>query len=580
VGVQPDRRLFLKYLGAGLTGAAAGGGLGPLAEARGTMPFASGAPGDGALSFTPIRPSDADRLVLPPEFDSRPVALWGDALPSGNGRFGYNADYTAFLPLSPDGNEGLLWVNHEYVSILDPEDGECGVYTQTFPLVMGRAATLDDQLHDIGASVLHLRRSNDRWAIVNSPQTRRYDVNSPMRPSGPALQHVRDLAGTLGNCSGGVTPWGTVLTCEENYQKFVPDDVSIAGRGSTGGRFGRRSEDYGWVVECDPADPSFVPVKHTMLGRFRHENVALHASPGAPVIAYMGDDRTNGHVYRFISRDRYDGPAASHRGSLLASGRLFAAVFNADGTGEWRELAERTKLAPNPESPMPAVPTGATMLGQVYTDLGAIVTDAFRAANLIGATPAGRPEDLEVHPLDRSVFIAFTDRATAPGSPFTNVYGEIVRLVEDGDGTGTRFTWMRWKAGGPQAGAMGGDVFAAPDNLAFDRAGNMWVITDIRSDRLNGDERYTAFRNNGLFFIPTAGAQAGRAFQFASGPCESELTGPSWTPDESTLFLSVQHPGSAHGIRTDAAAAPRGSNWPEQRLGAPPRPGVVAINRR
>jgi len=127
---------------------------------------------------------------------------------------------------------------------------------------------------------------------------------------------------------------------------------------------------------------------------------------------------------------------------------------------------------------------------------------------------------------------------------------------------------------------MGGDVFAAPDNLAFDRAGNMWVITDIRSDRLNGDERYTAFRNNGMFFIPTAGAQAGRAFQFASGPCESELTGPSWTPDESTLFLSVQHPGSAHGIRTDAAAAPRGSNWPEQRLGAPPRPGVVAINRR
>lgn len=579
---QPDRRLFLKFLGVGLTGAAAGcGSLGPLAQARGPMPFAvAGAPGAGALSFTPIRPSDADRLVLPPEFESHVITLWGDPLPSGKGRFGYNADYTAFLPLSADGREGLLWVNHEYVSILDPEDGECGVYTETFPLVMGREATLDDQLHDIGASVLHLRHASDRWTIVDSPRTRRIDVTTPMRSSGPALQHVRDLRGTLGNCSGGLTPWRTVLTCEENYQKFVPDDVNTAGRGTTGGRFGRRSEDFGWVVECDPADPAFVPVKHTMMGRFRHENVTLHATPGAPVVAYMGDDRTNGHVYRFISRDRYTGPSSAHRGSLLASGRLFAAVFNGDGTGEWRELAEHTRLAPNPEAVMPEIPHGAGTLGQVYSDIGAIVTDAFRAANLIGATPTGRPEDLEVHPFDRSVFIAFTDRATAAGSPFTNVHGEIVRLVEEGDGTGTRFTWMRWKAGGTQADEKGGDVFAAPDNLVFDRAGNVWVITDIRSDRLNGDERYTTFRNNGMFVVPTTGPQAGRAFQFASGPCESELTGPSWTPDESTLFLSVQHPGSAHGMRKDASAAPRGSNWPSDRTGTPPRPGVVAIRRK
>jgi secreted PhoX family phosphatase len=217
-------------------------------------------------------------------------------------------------------------------------------------------------------------------------------------------------------------------------------------------------------------------------------------------------------------------------------------------------------------------------LGQVYADPGAIVTDAFRAANLIGGTPTGRPEDLEVHPVDGSVYIAFTDRATAAGSPFTNVYGEIVRLVDEDGGAGSRFSWMRWKAGGPEAAA--GAVFAAPDNLAFDRAGNMWVISDIRSDRLNGDVRYTAFRNNGMFFVPTSGQDAGYAVQFASGPCESELTGPSWTPDETTLFLSIQHPGSAHGIRMREADAPRGSNWPGERPGDPPRPGVVAIARR
>jgi secreted PhoX family phosphatase len=177
------------------------------------------------------------------------------------------------------------------------------------------------------------------------------------------------------------------------------------------------------------------------------------------------------------------------------------------------------------------------------------------------------------------VYIAFTDRATAPQSLFSNIYGEIVRLVEHGDGTGRTFAWMRFRAGGPNDAARSGHVFAAPDNLAFDRAGNMWIVCDIRSDRLNRDPRYTAFRNNGMFFVPTAGRHAGRPFQFASGPCESELTGPSWTPDDQTMFLSVQHPGSASGMRRPGMRAPRGSNWPEGRLNHAPRPGVVAISR-
>ena len=216
----------------------------------------------------------------------------------------------------------------------------------------------------------------------------------------------------------------------------------------------------------------------------------------------------------------------------------------------------------------------------MYADLGAIVSDAFRAGNLIGATPTGRPEDVEVHPFDRSVYIAFTASATAPATMFSNLYGQIWRLVDTDEGTGARFTWMRWMVGGPNDETRAGHVFAMPDNLSFDRAGNVWVITDMRSSHLNGDARYTAFRNNGMFFVPTSGPDAGRAFQFASAPCEAELTGPSWTPDERTLFLSVQHPGSASGMRTRQVKAPRGSNWPNRRIGTPPRPGVVAIGRR
>ena len=566
-----NRRSFLQFLGAGLTGAVIpGSALGPLACAQ--------RPSSREMPFTPIQPTSRDALVLPAGFAHDIVALWGDRLPGSNARFGYNADYTTFIPTATDGSKGVLFVNHEYVSL--PEPGEIGVYLQTFPLVWGRTPLVEDQMRDVGASVLQIRRRADgRWEIGASPLTRRYDATSPMRASGPALQNVSDVSGTIANCSGCHTPWNTVLTCEENFQYYVPERVDTSGRGAVGGRFARDGAHFGWVVEIDPLDPSWRPVKHTTLGRFRHENVAIRAEVGRPVVAYMGDDRTNGHVYRFVSENGYVPASAMNRGSLFARGRLYAAVFHANGTGEWREIAGGTPLRPNPGTQMPEIPTGAKTLGQVYTDLGAMVTDAFRASNLIGATPTGRPEDVEVHPLDNSVYIAFTAQATAPGHLFPNIYGEIWRIQDEDAGTGTHFTWMRWKAGGPAGAGGGGSVFAAPDNLAFDPSGNLWVVVDISTSALNSDSRYRAFQNNGMFFVPTSGPDAGVAMQFASAPCEAELAGPSWTPDRQTLFLSVQHPGEANGMRTAGMKAPRGSNWPAGRANDPPLPGVVSIRR-
>jgi secreted PhoX family phosphatase len=532
------------------------------------------------LTFSPIAPTSQDDLILPSGFTYHVVATWGDTLPGTNSRFGYNADFTAFVATAPNGGEGVLFVNHEYISFADATD--IGVYDQTFSQVVGGVPRVEDYMHDVGASVLHVKQDAQyRWNIVASPWTRRLDANSLMIASGPALQGVRDVGGTMSNCSGCHTPWNTVLTCEENFQDYVPEAVNTAGQGTVGGRFNKNGAHFGWVVEIDPLDPAWTPVKHTMLGRFRHENVAIRTKPGEHVIAYMGNDRTDGHVYKFVSSARYVAGSAANRGTLLSNGRLYAAVFHADGTGEWRELTGSTPLRPIAGGSAPTIPTGATTLGQVYSDLGAIVIDAFRAANLIGATPTGRPEDVEVHPLDNSVYIAFTASATLGASLFSNLYGQLWRIVDEGDGTGTRFTWMRWKAGGPNDAEQAGRVFAAPDNLSFDKAGNLWVVSDISSSRLNGgDARYTAFMNNGMFFIPTSGVHAGIASQFASGPCESELTGPSWTPDEHTLFLAVQHPGEVNGIRTGAVAAPKGSNWPSGRLNGPPRPGVAAIRRR
>jgi secreted PhoX family phosphatase len=572
-----DRRSFLKYLGAGIAGSMAGstGPLGPLAEARGPMPFQSASAASSFLTFNPIQPTDRDDLVLPPGFRYQTVIAYGDRFTGAGERFGFNADFTAYFPRVPDGTEGLLWVNHEYASMSDPN------YTQAFSAAVGGVANVQDQKNDVGASVVHIFQSaSGNWLVhPRSALNRRITADSLAIADGPALQGVSNVGGTLGNCSGCHTPWNTVLTCEENYQDFVPEDLVTTGQGTVGGLFNKNGTHFGWVVEIDPHDPASIPVKHTWLGRFRHENVALRTAPTEPVIAYLGDDRTNGHVYKFVSSARYVPGSGANR-TLLSSGRLYAARFNADGSGQWIELAPGTTLNPYPGAAVPAIPSGATNLGGVYGTQGNILIDAYRASNLVGATPSARPEDVEVHPLDKSVFIAFTANATAQNSLFTNIYGELVRLVEgSADGTGSTFTWQRWKAGGPNDSARGGSVFAAPDNLSFDAAGNMWVVTDISTASLNANPNYTAFKNNGMFFVPTAGAHAGSAFQFISAPCESELTGPAWTPDEQTLFLAIQHPGEVNGTRgVGTVTAPRGSNWPFRPHGAP-LPSVVAIRR-
>jgi len=309
VASRDGRRQFLKFLGAGLTGVCSGG-LGPLGAAAGPPP--------AFLPFDPIRPSRDDELRLPPGFSYEILMTWGDRLPGTNSAFGYNPDFTAFLPLSA--SEGLLFVNHEYVSL--PDEGEHGVYPQTFPLVMGRASTIEDEMRDVGASLLHLRRSGSgRWEVIASPLTRRYDAHSRMVASGPALQRARDVGGTLANCSGCHTPWNTVLTCEENFQDCVLAPVDTSGRGRVGGRFNRDGSHFGWGVELDPHDPGWTPVKHTLLGRFRHENVAMRMDREGHVVAYMGDDIVNGHVYKFISQGRYVQGDRAARGALLSRKR-------------------------------------------------------------------------------------------------------------------------------------------------------------------------------------------------------------------------------------------------------------------
>jgi secreted PhoX family phosphatase len=534
--------------------------------------------------FDPIAPTDEDDVVVPEGFTYDVVLKWGDPFTADGRPFGYNNDYIGVFELG-DPEEALLVVNHEYISLAYA--GDAALYPQTFQMLRGRRPTVADYKDDVGVSVLRVRRdgATGAWApVLGDPLNRRIDAHSPCLFDGPASPLIGQelIEGTFDNCSGQVTPWGTALSCEENFQARVPELADAKGRTSRGGSFALPGGHYGWVVEVDPFDPGSKPVKHTALGRFRHENVGLRAEAGRPIAGYMGDDRIRGHVWKFVSHGLYQpGDTAGNRG-LLSSGVLHVARFNADGTGEWRPLTMATRLDPNPEDAdaKPFIPPRARTLGDCYETLGAILIDAYPAANAIGGTPSGRPEDLEVHPGDGSVYVAFTSLA-APRGLWPNVYGEIWRIEEEkGDVRARRFRWSRFAAGGPPAPALAGRVFAQPDNLLFDARGDLWMATDISGEVINQREDYLVFKNSGVFRLPTSGPGRAVPALFASMPCEAEPTGPAFAPREQALFVSVQHPGERYGTRTDPAARPRGSNWPHRRPGAPPQPAVVAIRRR
>lgn len=642
-----------------------------------------------------------DDVVVPPEYERYVIVRWGDRVfPNPDEYFGYNCDYTGFIPT--DGrnpNDGYLWVNHEYVSypfsLQVPEvPTDVAGFPESYPVVIGPTLPNDktsllllgEFLYNMGGSVVRISRPGreGRFSVQKDSKNRRLHalsglaINSSrtdgyqnitawgeksyqkgdqnyLGSTGPAAGQVFSLSsdglgnkiiGTGYNCSGGTTPWGTILSAEENFQAssafFVgvteavkPNGTQIGyTSGTTGEKFGLVGEKYGWMVEIDPANPDFRPRKHTALGRFRHENIALRVEAGKRLVAYMGDDRRGGHTWKYVSSGVATSPNSKSNSSLLENGVLYVARFNADGTGRWIPLQLNTNTDPIPPSilaskeiaalgsatrngrlPLPRrngiagqTTDGGSFnvettnqasvlpdykgkkLSNFYTSQGAVLVDAFLAANLIGGTPTARPEDIEVHPRTKEVYIAYTDGAPGgDGYPDSRIFvvskysaavnagqpsGELFKLTEDSaDGTGLTFRWTRFAKGG-EYGAEPGSGFANVDNLAFDSQGNIWGVTDMSTSAHNGFDvgatgtplpiEHTVvgsvspsqtdsnknvqtsnligvFGNNWLFYIPTSGPDAGNVVPFAYGPPRCEMTGPTFIGD--TLILAVQHPG-------------------------------------
>lgn len=687
-----------------------------------------------------------DDVVVPPEYERYVIVSWGDRVfPNSSDYFGYNCDYTGFVPIGRTTDVGYLWVNHEYVSYpfsdlapeapLDVQGGRTSfesVIGWALPAVRGLEFD-GEALYNLGGSIVRIsrRNANKRFAVVKGDVRNRrihglsgLGINSLRSDTyknitswgsrshqkgdqdyligtGPAATEVFNLSsdglgnkiiGTAYNCSGGTTPWGTILSAEENFQGgpgfFVGVTESVNPNGTqtgytaetTGTTFGLVGEKYGWIVEIDPVNPNFRPRKHTWLGRFRHENVAMRVEAGRKLVAYLGDDRRGGHTWKFVSTDTISSPTSKANSSLWDNGTLYVARYNTNGTGRWIALrlsTDTNPLAPSVISSVEFAALGSAQrngrlslprrngiagqtidgglfncdttnevaalpgyqgkkLSNFYPTQGALLCDAFLAANLAGGTPTARPEDIEVHPTTKEVFIAYTDGAPGgDGYPDSRIFqvaklsaavnatqqsGGIYKIIEDSaDGTGLTFRWQRFAQGG-EDGSVSGAGFANVDNLVFDNQANVWGVTDMSTSTHNGfnvgaagtpnpiDHTATGnvssftgvFGNNWLFYIPTKGSDAGKVIPFAQGPVRSEMTGPTFVGD--TLILAIQHPGEDCPINdgrilsrsielldlngttfNQTRTVPRGSSWPSNINGEPtgvPRPSVIAIQRK
>ena len=497
--------------------------------------------------FQPIAPTSADDLVLPPGYRYNVVRIYGDEVAPGQ-PFGYNADFIGYFPIDwleggQSSYDGLLWVNHEYTNPM-LQYGYSGGPKSVEQIAIER--------NSVGGSIFRVQRQKDgRWSFVADGHNRRVTGFTTCRLTGPAvgaaaLKGATQVMGSVGNCAGGVTPWGTVLSCEENVDEYG----AAVEKGGSGWDESYVAMHQGWVVEVDPYNPEHTPVKHTAMGRMRHENVAVRASAGRPVACYMGDDKQDSCIYKYVTFGVYNPDDRAANLPLLEAGKLYAADFS---SGKWIRIDYDTQAALQAATRSDGSP--------LFGSQADVVADARAAALALKATPVDRPEDIEIHPSSSDVYGSLTNNAL-----HGNYHGQIIRIREtDNNPESETFQWDFFATGGPQSG------FSSPDKLVFDAHGNLWMVTDISSSSI-GKGIYKFQGNNAMFFFSTEGPNAGKAMQFASGPVQCEMTGPYWTPDGSTLFVSVQHPGEDSKSLQELT-----SHWPNLNGDPLPRPGVVAI---
>ena len=581
-----------------------GAALGAAAFLLGTSALSPAARANGRFGFKPVAANTLDTITVPEGYRWQVVVSWGDPLWSdgvpfdqatrGTGAsqekaFGDNNDGMAIFVA---GDRTVLAVNNEYVN--------------TDILHGNRASKAAENADDVrkskaahGVSIVELAERDGRWSIVtDSPVNRRITADTPMEITGPARGHALlktaadpsgiEVRGTFNNCGNGQTPWGTYLTCEENFNGyFSSSDTGLKpsdafdrygiGVKDTGYNWGSADERFdiskhpnepnrfGYIVEIDPLDPTSTPKKRTALGRFKHENAEVVIAADGHAVVYLGDDERGEFLYRFVSEGVYR--EGGDNADLLANGTLSVAKFADGGRGEWIALTPAT--------------TGMASAAEI-----AIHTR--QAASKVGATTMDRPEWVAANPLRAEAYCCLTNNknrgvkpnaggdATPAGGPNPrekNVYGQIVRWRPDGgDHTAVGFAWDLYVvAGNPtvhkdayagSANVTAENMFNSPDGLKFAKNGMLFIETD---GNYSNEKGFAGMGNNQMLVGDPA---SGEIHRFLVGPRQCEITGIAWSPDRRTLFIGVQHPGEDGGD----------SHWPEGGNSVA-RSSVIAIRR-
>lgn len=589
----------------------------------------------GGIGFEGISVSQEDTVRVPSGYSVNVLAPWGDPISDGPAfrqdasnsaedqlqQFGMHSDAVEFFPFTgtdgkPSHSHGLLCINHEYT-----DDGLLHVNgTEDW----SEAKVFKSQ-YAHGVSVIEVQKdAAGAWRVVRpSPYARRITARTDIEISGPVALHAavrtaddpagKTVLGTLNNCAGGRTPWGTYLTCEENFNGYFinPGSISTEQRryGVSAAGFGYRWDEFdtrfradrhpnevnrfGWVTEIDPFRPDAQPKKRTAMGRIKHEGAMVTLAQDGRVVVYMGDDERNEYIYKFVSRQAYNASNREANFDLLDEGTLYVAKFSANGTGTWLELTQGKN--------------GLTA-SNGFADQAEVLLKTRQAADRAGATMMDRPEWVAVHPTTKEVYITLTNNSNRGGSPASsnssagttsagsarppvdaanprarNVFGHIIRWVEaSGDPAATQFAWSIFVLAGDPAntdpnkqGNIQGDAFGSPDGLWFDYFGRLWIQTDVSTSVLNTGD----YKNLGNNQMLCADWRTGEIRRFLTGPKGCEITGSTSTLDGTSMFISIQHPGEPASERNDPANPKAVSSWPDGANGGRPRSATIVIQR-
>lgn len=643
IATRHNRRSVLK----GALGVTAMGALAasPLALFAGRAD--RGNPATSPFSFPEIGHGVDETHHVAPGYSADVLIRWGDPVVPGaagfdpyaqtagtqSKQFGYNNDFIGYIPLpfgSDSSEHGLLCVNHEYTNeeVMFPHLGH---YDDQHHGVTREIVDIEMACH--GGTVIEIKKRDGKWRPVpDSKYARRITaLDTQMTLSGPAAGHPRLrtstdptgslVTGTINNCAGGITPWGTYLMAEENFHGYFAGDLDFhprrgsAGADDAGDRIGEHPEKnnyarygvpagryawarfhrrfdvnaepneanrFGWIVEVDPFDPTSTPVKRTALGRFKHEGAECIVNGDGRLVLYSGDDQRFEYLYKFVSTNRVDPNDRAANRDLLDHGTLYVARFHADGTLTWLPLI----FGGNGLTPQNGFHSQADVL-----------IETRRAASVLGATPMDRPEDVEPNPHTNRVYVMLTNNSerkpeqTDPANPrATNIWGHILELnPANGDHGATSFRWdILVKAGNPGdegAAAMWNPAtsengwFSCPDNCAVDHQGRLWVATDQ-----GAAWKKASGTADGIWALETEGNRLGTGKMLFRVPVGAEASGPRFTPDDKTLFVAVQHPatdGVKHypGFERTSTFEDPATRWPDFDPRIPPRPSVVAITK-